>query len=339
MYGLSLRENDVLVTNGLSEALMFLNAAMMNANDTAVILRPYYAQYPVAIRMFGGNILLGDYEEGNDWNVDLDGLVRLLRKARKGSKKPKYMLITNPNNPTGTVLPRQVLEEIVEIAKENRLLLISDEIYDEIVYNGATFSSIGQLARGMPYIVMNGASKAFDATGFRIGYVVIPESDKVSEALKSKLGDYCKTRLCANTPAQYAVAKAIGNWTEHRRTVEEMVKAIEESVNLAMRLLQENEHLNAVRPNGAFYIFPRIRLRDTDFKNDREFVQALLKEKLIHMTRGSGFGSPNHFRIVALAPKDVMNYCINRSTTSAESTPGKAADEQEQQREPFLQLE
>jgi alanine-synthesizing transaminase len=313
MFRLSLRMEDVLVTSGLSEALIFLNGAMMSANDTAVILRPYYAQYPVTIRMFGGIPLLGDYEEDNNWNVDPDSLLRLLRKGRKGSsKKPKYMLITNPNNPTGTVLSRQVLEEIVEIANENRLLLISDEIYDEIVYNGATFTSVSQLARGMPHIIMNGASKAFDATGFRIGYMLIPENDKTSEELKIKLGDYCKSRLCASTPAQYAVAKAMANRAEHERTVREMVKAIEESVNLALKLLHENEHLSVVRPNGAFYIFPRIRIREMDFKNDKEFVQALLTERLIHTTRGSGFGSPNHFRIVALAPKDVMNYCIEQ---------------------------
>ena len=104
----------------------------------------------------------------------------------------------------------------------------------------------------------------------------------------------------------------MNNRTEHERTVRVMVNAIEESVNVAMKFLQENEHVSAVKPNGAFYIFPRIRMRDMNFKNDKEFVQALLKEKLIHMTRGSGFGASNHFRIVALAPKDVMSYCIEQ---------------------------
>jgi len=311
-YGLSMKEQDVVVTSGVAEALTFLNSALMNVGDTAVILKPYYTQYPVAIKMFGGDFLLGKYDESNEWNIDLDALARMIRRKSATSKRIKYMLITNPNNPTGTVLPRKALEEVVGMASEHRILLVSDEIYDEIVFGGASFTSVGELAKGVPHLILNGASKAFDATGFRIGYVLVPEDDRVSEGLKRKLADYCRVRLSANTPAEYAIASAMNNRVEHQKTVGQMVKAIEGIVESAMKLLEENRCFSTVRPRGAFYILPRIDMRSLKFKDDKEFVHLLLKEKLIQTTRGSGFGAPNHFRIVALAPRDVMSSCIEK---------------------------
>ena len=311
-YGLSLSEGDVMVTSGVAEALTFLNSAVINPGDSAIILKPYYTQYPVAIQMFGGKLLLGSYDEAAGWSIDLDGLSKLVKKSRTAAKRIKYLLITNPNNPTGTVLPRKALKEVVEIASENRIPLVSDEIYDEILFGGASFTSVCELAKGIPYLVLNGASKAFDATGFRIGYVLAPEGDKVSEDLKRKLTDYCRVRLCANTPAQFAVAEAMSNVKEHEKTVGQLIRAIEGVVGSAMKLLKENPYLSAVRPNGAFYIFPRIDMGSLKLKDDREFVHSLLSEKLVQTTRGSGFGAPNHFRIVALAPEDVMSDSIGR---------------------------
>lgn len=311
-YGLSMTEHDVMVTSGVAEALTFLNSALLNPGDTALILKPFYTQYPVAIQMFGGKFLLGQYDELDEWSIDLDALAKLVKGKRAGSEKIKYLLITNPNNPTGTVLQRRALEEVVELANEHRILLVSDEIYDEIIFGGASFTSVSELAKGIPHVILNGASKAFDATGFRIGYVLVPEDDKKSDELKRKIADYCRVRLCANTPAQYAVASAMSNRAEHQKTVGQMIEAIEGIVETVMKLLGENPYLSVVRPSGAFYVFPRIDMRSLDFKNDREFVHALLEEKFIQTTRGSGFGAPNHFRIVALAPKDVMSDCIER---------------------------
>ena len=310
-YGIGVKEKDVVVTSGVAEALTFLNSALVDPGDQAVILRPYYPQYPVAIQMFGGKPLVGEYDEARDWSIDLDSVAKAVRR-RAGLKRIKYLLLTNPNNPTGTILSRKVLQEVVEIANENGILLVSDEIYDEIVFGGVRFTSVCELAKGIPHLILNGASKAFDATGFRIGYVVAPEEDRASEELKRKLADYCRVRLSSNTPAQYAIAEAMRDETQHQRTIAGLVKAIETTVDVAMKLLAENPHLSAVRPSGAFYIFPRIEMESLDFKDDREFVHALLEEKLVQTTRGSGFGAPGHFRIVALAPGDIMRDCIGR---------------------------
>jgi len=311
-YGIGMTEEDVMVTSGVAEALTFLNSALLNPGDQAIILRPYYPQYPVAIQMFGGSYLTGDYDESNDWGIRLDALAKLVRSRKGSSKRIKYMLVTNPNNPTGTVLPRRALQEVVDLASEHRILLVTDEIYDEIVFSGAKFTSVGELAKGIPHVILNGASKAFDATGFRIGYVLIPEGDRASDELKHKITDYCRVRLCASTPAQYAIASAMKNRAEHERTVRKMIEAIEGIVDTAMKQLGENEYLSAVRPNGAFYIFPKIDMSSLDLKDDRDFVHKLLEEKLVQTTRGSGFGAPRHFRIVALAPKELMGDCMQR---------------------------
>jgi alanine-synthesizing transaminase len=296
----------------VAEGLTFLNSALINANVTALILKPYYTQYPVAIRMFGGKFLEGNYDEKNEWTIDLDGLKGTIRKSGLKNGAIKYILITNPNNPTGTVLSRKALEQMVEIANEYRMLLISDEIYDEIVFRHESFTSIAELAKGIPHVILNGASKAFDATGFRIGYMLVPEKDRSSTELKRKLADYCRVRLSSNTPAQYAIAEGMSNRKEHEREVSQMVASIEENVDSVMKLFDENPFLKTMKPGGAFYIFPRIDLRSMRFPNDKEFVESLIREELIQTTRGSGFGAPNHFRIVALAPRDLMKECAEK---------------------------
>ncbi len=311
-YDVNVRDEDILVTGGVAEGLTFLNSALINPNDTALILKPYYTQYPVAIRMFGGKFLEGKYDEANEWTIDLDAVKSAIRKSRVKAGAIKYILITNPNNPTGTVLSKKALEQVVELANEYRMLLISDEIYDEIIFRHEGFTSVAELAKGIPHVILNGASKAFDATGFRIGYMLVPENDRSSTELKRKLADYCRVRLSSNTPAQYAIAEAMSNRKEHDRAVSQMVASIEENVDSLMKLFDENPYLKTVRPGGAFYIFPRIDLRSMRFSNDREFVESLIREELIQTTRGSGFGAPNHFRVVALAPTDLMKDCAEK---------------------------
>lgn len=317
LYGLKLNHEDIIVTAGVSEALMSLNDALINESDAAVIFKPYYPLYNAFLKLSGGNPIMENYDEQNNWNIHTDGLSRSLKQAKSSGKlkRVKYMMITNPNNPTGTVLNRSVLEEVADIANEYGILLISDEIYDEIVYNKAKFTSISKIAKGMPYIILNGASKVYDSTGFRIGFVLIPENDKNSEAIKQKLRDYAVMRLSVNSPAQFAAAEAITNLKEHKKSIREMVKAIETRANHATKLLNENPFLETVTPNGAFYMLPRINLDRMRIKNDKEFVELLLKKEGIQVTRGSGFGANSHFRIVALPPKEILDYAITRINT------------------------
>ena len=312
MYGLQASSGDVVVTEGLSEAFTFINNALADPGDRGILFRPYYAPYSVYANLNSVDPLYGDYSESEGWSIDLESLRRSLKRLSPSQKRRiKYMLLTNPNNPTGTVLDRKVLREVVDIASQNDIFLISDEIYDELVF-GKRFTSIAEVAKGVPYSIMNGASKDFDATGFRVGFIITPGNDRRSEQVRSAFSDYAVGRLCASTPAQYAVAEGISNLKEHSRSIEKMRSAIESRVKFASKMLSENRYLNVIEPHGAFYIFPKIDLKALHMKSDDEFVFSALKEKHVQIRSGTAFGSPSHFRMVALAPKDILEDGINR---------------------------
>jgi len=310
-YGLETDKGHVIVTQGISEAISLLNAALIDEGDKAVLFRPSYPLYKQYLKLYGGVEVDERYRESIGWNVDADALKRVLKKSAKG-KRPKYMMVTNPNNPTGTVLDKKVLKELVDLANEYGILLISDEIYDELVFKGARFTSICELAKGIPYVILNGASKDFDATGFRLGFALIPGNDGTSRAVREKLRDFAMLRLSPNTPGQYAFAEGLNNRTEHEKAIKAMVKQIEDRVDFATRRINESKYMRTVHPSGAFYIFPRVDLGSMRIRNDREFVDRLLKEEYVQLTRGSGFGEEDHVRIVALPTKDILESAINK---------------------------
>ncbi|MGC9037755.1 MAG: pyridoxal phosphate-dependent aminotransferase [Candidatus Micrarchaeia archaeon] len=310
MYRLSISPESIVVTQGVSEAIDFINAILLNPGDAAILFRPYYPLYPLYLLENGGKPIFENYYESLSWNIDTEKLEKTIKKNAR--KRPKYMLITNPNNPTGTVLDRKVLEEIVELANNYGIMLISDEIYDEIVFSNAKFTSVSEIAKGVPYAIFNGASKAYDATGFRLGYVLVPEHDEKSEQLLAKLVDYAQARLSASTPAQYAFAKALVNSKEHEKQVRSMVKEIEERVRLATKLVNKSAYMHTIEPQAAFYLFPKVNLKQLGFKNDKEFTESLLKEEYVQLSRGSGFGAEGYVRIVGLAQKDILSLAINK---------------------------
>ncbi|ASI14104.1 aspartate/tyrosine/aromatic aminotransferase [Candidatus Mancarchaeum acidiphilum] len=312
-YKAKVSPENVIVTQGVSEALAFLNNVLINDRDQAILFAPYYPQYMPLLQMYGGSPIIEKYSEKLNWNLDIDSLGRSLKRMAKPQlRKVKYMMITNPNNPTGTVLKRDYLEDIVDLANEYGLFLVSDEIYDEIVYNGAKFTSVSEVANGVPHMILNGASKVYDSTGFRIGFMIIPGTDKFSSKVSAKLKDYATVRLSVNTPAQYAIAAAITNKKEHEKAIKNMVKEISDRVNYAYNLLKKNEYLDIVKPNGSFYIFPKIKLDLLKIKDDNDFVVKLLKDKNLQVTRGSGFGGDGHFRIVSLPTKSILKESVDR---------------------------
>jgi aspartate/methionine/tyrosine aminotransferase len=310
MYGLSVGPDEIIVTQGVSEALRFINAIFINQGDRAMLFKPCYPPYIPDLMMYGGRPVYAEYEEERGWRADLD---RVRRELQKQKRAPKYMLIANPNNPTGTVLNRKELSEMVGIANEFGMPLISDEIYDEIVYNGAKFTSLASVAEGVPYAILNGASKDYDATGFRIGYAVIPGQDRFSAEIRRRIGEMASTRLSPNTPAQYAVAEAIGNANEHRKAVGLMVKKIAARVNACVDAISRSKHMSASRPEGAFYVLAKVDIGRLRVKDEKEFVSRLITEEHVRVARGSGFQAPpGYIRIVALAEKRVLEEAVRR---------------------------
>jgi alanine-synthesizing transaminase len=312
LYNVATDSEHIVVTQGISEALFFLNASLINDKDRGIVFRPYYTQYMPDLEFYGGKAVIERYDESLNWNIDVEKLESTIKKQFKSNRKPKYMIITNPNNPTGTVLDYKVLRKIVDIANNYGILLVSDEIYDEIIFNGAKFTSISQVAKGVPHLILNGASKDYDATGFRIGYAVFPEDDKISNDVKNKFKDLARVRLSANTPAQYAFADAIDNIKEHKKHITSMVSKIEKNVNFAADLINSGKYMHSIVPRGAFYIFPKVSIDKLNIKNDKEFIDKLLKEEKVWLTRGSGFGEPNHVRFVLLADKEIISTAIKR---------------------------
>ncbi len=307
MYNADFDRDSVVVTHGLSEGISMINSAFVDRGDNVMLFRPYYMQYPVYVNMNEGKVITQDYNEDNDWSIEIDAVRKGISKLRK---LPKYMMVTNPNNPTGTVLPRRVLKELVDTANEHGIFIISDEIYDEMVFGNVRYTSISEVAKGVPHMIMNGASKNFDATGFRIGFLITPGKDKKSIEVKNKLIDYALTRLCVNTTAQYAIADAMNNQRVHNVETRRIAKEIEKRVMFSFKLLSENEYVKTVKPHAAFYLFPKIRFDMLKIKSDKDFVYRLMKDKGVWVREGSGFGAPDHFRIVSLAPKDILEDAI-----------------------------
>ncbi|MEM0201347.1 MAG: aminotransferase class I/II-fold pyridoxal phosphate-dependent enzyme, partial [Candidatus Micrarchaeaceae archaeon] len=226
--------------------------------------------------------------------------------------KPKYILITNPNNPTGTTSSYSSLKEVVEIAKDNDIFLISDEIYDELIFNDAKFTPLSKIAKGVPHMILNGASKNLFATGFRIGFCIIPENDKKSISLKNAITKLANSRLSANTPAEYAVAEGISNIKKRKEFLKSALQKIEKNSNLAYKLAKNSEYLEVVKPNSAFYIFPRIKFNKLNIKNDKEFTETLLKEQHLQVLRGSGFGTQGFIRLITLPDEQVIEEAFSR---------------------------
>jgi aspartate/methionine/tyrosine aminotransferase len=309
LYNLNVGAERVIVTQGISEALQFINTALIGRGGKAVLVRPYYPSYMPYLNLPGGNAVFADASEANGWSVDADAI----EKAVKDVKGIKYMLITTPNNPTGNVLQRETLKEIADIANDHGIFLISDEIYDELIFKGK-FTSLSEVAEGMPYMIFNGVSKNFDATGFRVGYILLPHEDKKSSALLTKIIELARMRLSANTPAQFACAAGISDADAHAREVAELRDAIKERVEFATAKINESGYMHASMPSGAFYVFPSVDMEKLEFKDDKEFVNQLLLEEYVQVTRGSGFGSPNHIRIVALPPKETLSNAIDKIT-------------------------
>ena len=306
-YHLDVDPEKIIVTQGISEGLQFLNTALIDKGDKAILIRPYYPLYTSYLQIVGGKAIFADAIEESNWEIDITALAKRI----KNEKRIKYILITNPNNPAGYVISRKKLEEIVGFANEHDLFIISDEIYDELVYKGS-FTSISQVASGMPYMILNGMSKSFVATGFRLGYMLVPNEDDKSKALLAKLIELAQMRLSPNTPAQFAYAEGLSNLSAHNREVSKLRALLKERLYFATKKVNESEYMHALQPSSAFYVFPKLGMQKLEFKSDKDFVRSLLIEKYIQVTRGSGFGMPGHFRIVALPSKKVLGEAIEK---------------------------
>jgi alanine-synthesizing transaminase len=296
--------NDVLITEGISEGIQMILAALVEKGDEILFPGPTYPPYISYTRFFDGTPVAYETVEKNGWQPNIDDL------RKKISKKTRALVITNPNNPTGAVYGKKMVQEMLDVAAENDLLVLSDEIYDQITYSTEFFST-ASLAKDVSVVGFNGFSKAYQMTGWRLGYMYFKgengEFDKLREAVEKQ----CRIRLCANTPVQLAGAAALDGPQDHIKGV---VDKLRERRDYAYKRLNEIEGVSSTKPEGAFYIFPKIKDVGTRWKTDLQFVVELLKETGVVIVNGSGFDpvyGAGHVRIVFLPPIPLLEVAFN----------------------------
>jgi len=303
--GAEISEDDVIITNGISEGIQMLTGVLVEDGDEILVPSPGYPSYNAYIRFYGGKAVPYRTIEEEGWAPDLEDL------RGRVSRRTKAILLINPNNPTGAVYEEKVVKEVVQIAAENNLILIADEIYDEIIFEGS-FTPAASLAKDVNLIGLNGFSKAHLMTGWRLGYIYLKDGEAKLKEVKEGLLRLARVRLCPNTPVQKAGVAALKGPRDH---IQDMVRRLRERRDYCLKAIQEIELLSAATPRGAFYLFPKINLKGTRWSSDKEFVLDLLKETGVTLVHGSGFGEEygsNHFRMVFLPPLDVLEEAFEK---------------------------
>lgn len=286
---------DIYTGNGVSELINLCMQALLNNGDEILIPAPDYPLWTATATLAGGNVVHYICDEQSDWNPDLDDI------RSKITDKTKAIVIINPNNPTGAVYPRDLLEQIVEIAREHELIIFSDEIYDRLVMDQYQHTSIASLAPDLFCITFSGLSKSHMIAGFRIGWMVLSGPKKRAKGYIEGLNMLSSMRLCSNVPAQAIVQTALGGY----QSVNEYIQPggrIYEQRDFIYKALTDIPGITAVKPKAAFYMFPKIDTEKFHIEDDEQFALDFLHEKQVLIVPGKGFNwtEPDHFRIVYL---------------------------------------
>ena len=302
--GVEISADKIIVTAGISEAIQMVMAALINAGDEILLPGPTYPPYISYAKFFGGKPLTYETVEDEGWQPNIDDL------RKKISEKTRGIVIINPNNPCGALYEEKTVKQISDSAGEYELPILSDEIYDQITYE-KNFVSTAHLAKDVPVIGFNGFSKAHLMTGWRLGYVYFHDQKGRLEELKECIEKEARIRLCANTPVQKAGVAALTGPQDH---VKEMVKKLRERRDYAWKRLNEIEGVSCIKPEGAFYFFPKIHEVGQRWKTDKEFALELLQETGVLFVHGSGFDpvyGSGHVRGVFLPPIATLEEALN----------------------------
>ena len=296
--------DNILVTEGVSEGIQMILAALIEKGDEILFPGPTYPPYISYTKFFDGTPVAYRTIEEDRWQPDVDDL------RKKITKKTRALVITNPNNPTGGVYGKKVVKQMLDIAGEHDLLILTDEIYDQLTYSG-DFASTAYVAKDMAVVGLNGFSKAYQMTGWRLGYLYFKAEGNELDALKLAVEKECRIRLCANTPVQKAGVAALDGPQDH---VKDVVERLRLRRDYAWKRLNEIEGISCTKPEGAFYIFPKIHGVGSRWKTDLEFVLDLLKETGVLLVNGSGFDpvfGAGHARAVFLPPVQTLEQAFN----------------------------
>lgn len=294
--------DNIYIGNGVSELIQMVTQALLNNDDEVLIPAPDYPLWTASVKLAGGNPVHYLCDEEQDWFPDIDDI------KSKITSKTKALVLINPNNPTGAVYSDALLEELISIAREHKLLLLSDEIYEKILYDRVTHTSIGALCDDIPIITFNGLAKTYRAAGLRMGWMVLSGRTALMTDLIKGLDILASMRLCANVPAQYAIQQALGGVQSIDSLIDPGGRLYEQR-DIAWRGLNAIEGISCKKPKGALYAFPKVDTKLFNIKNDEQMMFDLLKAEKILLVHGRAFNwpEPDHFRLVFLPNKDDLS--------------------------------
>lgn len=298
---------DVYLGNGASELIVMSMNALLNTGDEVLIPSPDYPLYTGAVALSGGTPVHYVCDESSDWMPDIADM------RSKVSANTKALVIINPNNPTGALYPREVLEQIVQIAREHQLIIFADEIYDKTLYDGLEHTSIASLADDVLCLTFNGLSKNYRSCGYRAGWMVVSGEKRYARDYIEGLNMLASMRLCANTPGQLAIQTALGGYQSIRDLVAEGGR-LRRQRDMAYELLTAIPGVSCVKPKAAMYCFPKLDPKMYPIKDDQQFALELLEAEKVLIVQGTGFNwsKPDHFRVVFLPHEGDLREAITR---------------------------
>ena len=299
--------DDVYTGNGVSELIVLSMNALLNDGDEVLVPAPDYPLWTAAVSLSSGTPVHYLCDESKDWAPDLNDL------RKKITPRTKAIVVINPNNPTGAIYSKEVLLEMVKIAREHGLILFADEIYDKMLYDAEKHISLASLSTDVVTITFNGLSKNYRSCGYRAGWMVVSGDKEMVRDYIEGLNMLCSMRLCANVPGQYAIQTALGGYKSINDLVAEGGRLARQR-DLAWKLITAIPGVTCFKPKSALYLFPKLDSEMYPIEDDQQFVADLLKEEKVLLVQGSGFnwGKPDHFRIVFLPHEDVLKEAIGR---------------------------
>ena len=298
---------DIYTGNGVSELINLSMLALLDNSDEVLVPAPDYPLWTACVTLAGGTAVHYICDEQSEWYPDIEDI------KKKITDKTKAIVIINPNNPTGALYPREVLQQIVDVAREHQLMIFSDEIYDRLVMDDLEHVSIASLAPDLFCVTFSGLSKSHMIAGYRIGWMVLSGNKALGKDYIEGINMLSNMRLCSNVPAQSIVQTALGGY----QSVGEYIVPggrIYEQREYIYKALNDIPGISAVKPKAAFYIFPKIDTQKFNIANDEQFALDLLREKKILIIHGGGFNwdKPDHFRVVYLPRIEVLSDAMEK---------------------------
>jgi alanine-synthesizing transaminase len=305
---------DIFIGNGASELITMSMQGLLNVGDEVLVPAPDYPLWTAAVTLAGGTPRHYLCDEQNDWMPDLNDM------RSKITPNTRAIIIINPNNPTGALYSDALLLEIIEIARQHHLIIFSDEIYDKVLYDGITHTSVASLADDVLFVTFNGLSKNYRACGYRAGWMIVSGKKKHAQDYIDGLNILASMRLCSNVPGQFAIQTALGGY----QSINDLVAPggrLRKQRDLAYELLTAIPGVSCVKPKAALYLFPRLDPKMYPIADDQKFILELLEAEKVLVVQGTGFNwpHPDHLRIVFLPNADDLTEAIGRIARFLES--------------------